>query len=349
MLRIKLLLMTVALISCWQCQAAGRHLLANQDIFNLSLAELSLLEVDVATRNPIEQVDAPASVTVYTRDEISLMGIETLEQLLNFVVGVQSSRSDQGGLAQGPAFRGRRATNSAQDILVLYDGIRLNDLVSGGTFLQEPEIALDNIKQVEIIRGPGSALYGANAFSGVISLVPERNQKSVEVSAGSFQQKELSLQTALAHPLLNASLFFRHYEDEGQNYDDFYSFFGVRDKTQDPKRQQDVYIHANIGQLKIKLRHSERKYSDFINGGAMANGEQYHSVENDNLRLEYILSRPYSDWLFYAGYSRSHWDQRIGLFPENPQPAVSSTSGLYWTNGSTQLMVGGNLRDIEQQ
>ena len=341
MLRIKLLLMATALISCWQCQAAGRYLPANQDIFNLTLAELSVLEVDVATRNPIGQIDAPASVTVYTRKEIGLMGIETLEQLLNFVVGVQSSRSDQGGLVQGPAFRGRRATNSAQDILVLYDGIRLNDVVSGGTFLQEPDIALDNIKQVEIIRGPGSALYGANAFSGVISLVPERNQKSVEISTGSFQQKEFSLQTALAHPLLNASLFVRHYEDEGQSYDDFYSFFGVRDETQDPKRQQDVYIHADIGQLKVKLRHSERKYSDFVNGGAMANGEQYHSVENDNLRLKYVLSRPYSDWLFYAGYSRSHWDQRIGLFPEDPQPAVSPTTGLYWTNGSTQLMVGG--------
>ena len=330
----------------YQVSTADEFLSTKQDVFNLSLAELSLLEVDVATRTPVELIDVPANVSIYTRQEIQAMGIETLEQLLNFVVGVQTSRSDQGGLAQGPSFRGRRATSSTQDVLVLYDGIRLNDVVAGGSFSQEPEIVLDNIKQVEIIRGPGSALYGANAFSGVISLIPETKKKEFEVSYGSFEQKEISLQTTFDHPFLSLSIFARHYEDDGDSYDDFYNFFGVRDDTQDPKRQQDLYISADIKGLVLKLRHSERKYFDFINGGAMADGDQHMALENDNLRLEYRWNQPFSDWLFYIEHSQSNWDQLIGLFPENA--LIDPANTLYWSNESTQLMLGGNVRDLEQ-
>jgi iron complex outermembrane receptor protein len=318
------------------------------DFYSLSLQELLTIKVQAATHSDRPLQVSPSSVTVYTREEILAMGINSLEQLLNFVPGVQTSRTDEGGRGYPASFRGRRNQGAARDVLVLIDGIRINDPVAGGTFNQSPEISLHNVAQVEIIRGPGSALYGANAFSGVINIISDTDVNEVELGGGDFGAREVRLQTTL--PLgddWQLDLSADYYRDDGEDYDAFYSFFGTFEPTSDSKRLEDWQVRLRGRGFDLNYRQSKRRYEDFIVVGAMANGDQRFKVENRSLRLSYEHQWGAATLHWHAETSEGDQDSLLGLFPESPEPPIDQASGLYWTNGSTQLMLGGNVRTVE--
>lgn len=111
---------------------------------------------------------AAAATTVITRDEIDASGDATVAQLLRRVAGVTVLRSGGDGGVTSLFVRG---TGSAQT-LVLFDGVRLNSPYFGGYDWSLP--LTGGLERVETVRGPFSALYGADAIGGVVQLVPER-------------------------------------------------------------------------------------------------------------------------------------------------------------------------------
>ncbi|MCJ8274929.1 MAG: TonB-dependent receptor plug domain-containing protein, partial [Psychrosphaera sp.] len=148
--------------------------------FNLTIEQLLAVNISVASRSAVSLSKAPASVTVYSGDDIKRMGITNLEALLNYVPGYMTSREDQARLNTA-VVRGRRVNNYSPDILILLDGFRLNDPVVGSAIASVSKLALSNVKQIEIIRGPGSALYGSNAFSGVINIITDNKTNQLSV------------------------------------------------------------------------------------------------------------------------------------------------------------------------
>src|SRR5262249_17495686 len=129
----------------------------------LSLEELMGVRVQspsLGSSQPIET--APSLVAVITDDQIHALGLRTLADALQLMPGVTVLPTQCGG--QRVAVRGKANVN---DVLVTLDGERLNDFYDG-TYLTE--FPLENIARIELIRGPGSALYGTNAFAGVISM-----------------------------------------------------------------------------------------------------------------------------------------------------------------------------------
>ncbi len=124
-----------------------------------------LLQVTVATKNRKSLVQAPANVTLFTRRDIDNYGFDTLQQLLNFVPGFSTSRDIEQGTMHRISVRGR-STSLSESVLVLFNGQRLGDLYSGGATLLNRELSLSNVAKVEIIRGPGSALYGSKCVFG---------------------------------------------------------------------------------------------------------------------------------------------------------------------------------------
>ena len=128
----------------------------------LSLEELMGVRVRSATMKsqPVETV--PSVISVVTDDQIHALGLRTLADALQLMPGVTVLPTQFGG--QRVIVRGK---GNASDILVTLDGERLNDFYDGSYLMEFP---LENIARIELIRGPGSALWGTNAFAGVISM-----------------------------------------------------------------------------------------------------------------------------------------------------------------------------------
>ena len=133
--------------------------------------------------------EAPAAVIIITADQIKKYGYRNFAQILDSVPGLFTSNDRNYG------YLGIRGFNRPGDytsrVLLLIDNHRLNDAIydEGGSGTEMP-IDVDLIDRVEIIKGPGSALYGTNAFFGVINVITKRGRdlKGAEVSgeASSF-------------------------------------------------------------------------------------------------------------------------------------------------------------------
>jgi outer membrane cobalamin receptor len=154
--------------------------------------ELSALQENVVVSASLGGAIAPeigSSVTVVTQEEIQDQGVETVADALRNVPGVAINRTGQEGAVTSAFIRGG---NSNYD-LVMIDGIPMNDF--GGGFDLAP-LPTDGVDQVELTRGPESALYGSNAVAGVINVVSDQGEGSPHFSfageGGSFDTWRLS-------------------------------------------------------------------------------------------------------------------------------------------------------------
>lgn len=159
------------------------------DLSDMSIEELAQITVYSASKREQSVSDAPSSVTIVTADEIQRYGYRTLADILETVRGFYIT-SDRYQSYVGVRGFGRLGDWNSR-ILLLVDGHRINDDVLGQAFIgSEFAIDIDLIQRIEIIRGPSSSLYGAEAFFAVINVITrkEKQAKREEISfaAGSF-------------------------------------------------------------------------------------------------------------------------------------------------------------------
>ncbi|WP_198559810.1 TonB-dependent receptor [Colwellia sp. 12G3] len=151
------------------------------------------MEINVTSATLSDQTlqTVPASITVFTRKQIQQLGVSTLEALMSHVPGYQNYNSD--GNSQSYSSRSRRLAANSREVLVLLDGIRLNHDLFGSVGVTELTVSMKNVERVEFLRGPGSAIYGANAFLGVVNVITASGLNEADVSAGSFGQRQASM------------------------------------------------------------------------------------------------------------------------------------------------------------
>jgi iron complex outermembrane receptor protein len=166
------------------------------DLFNKSLEELMTIRVIGSTLQTQTLAEVPASVTVYTREQIRQMGITDLMTLLQFTVGTQVQRNSTAGLNKTASIRGLRSNASMNEILFLLDGQRLNEVWSDGAIRHVSHLDLSHVSRVEIIRGPGSAIYGSNAFSGVVNILTDMSAQ-INVRVGTTGYNYVSAQSTM--------------------------------------------------------------------------------------------------------------------------------------------------------
>jgi iron complex outermembrane receptor protein len=122
-----------------------------------------------ATKRPTSLRKAPAIATVITADEIRNMGARNLLDVLKMVPGFGISINEFNGMMV--EVRGIR-TGTSEKILVMIDGHSLNRNINGSALYRVAgTLPLENVRQVEVIRGPGSALYGNSAFVATINII----------------------------------------------------------------------------------------------------------------------------------------------------------------------------------
>jgi iron complex outermembrane receptor protein len=132
--------------------------------------------VSIATGTKQQVNKAPAVATVITSSQIIAMGARNLTEVLDTVPGLHASRSGQ-LLAPEYWFRGITSTFNPHTLMMI-NGVSTKSVVRGDNHIVWGEFPIHSIERIEIIRGPGSALYGADAFSGVINIITKKNSST---------------------------------------------------------------------------------------------------------------------------------------------------------------------------
>ncbi|MBL4851086.1 MAG: TonB-dependent receptor [Gammaproteobacteria bacterium] len=161
---------------------------------------------------------APAVASVITADDIEAIGATDLDQILETIPGLHVARSSRG---YNPIYtiRGIYSDTNPQ-VLVLINGIPITNLFAGDRSLVWGGMPVKNISRIEVIRGPGSALHGADAFAGTINIVTksasEINGTQIGTGAGSFDSQRVWLLHGQSNNGLDVAFSFQYHKTDGQ-------------------------------------------------------------------------------------------------------------------------------------
>lgn len=139
----------------------------------MSLEDMMNIEVSTVARTPQRIADIPAAIHVVTRDDIRRSGATTLPEALRLAPGVQVARIDSTRYAIG--IRGF-ADRLARSMLVMIDGRAVYSPLFAGTYWEVQDAMLEDVERIEVIRGPGGTLWGANAVNGIINIVTRHSR-----------------------------------------------------------------------------------------------------------------------------------------------------------------------------
>ena len=204
----------LALASPAQAQDAGATL------DDMSLEDLLNVQVVTASKSAESLSDASGIVSTISAREIEQFGATSLLEVLERVPGVYAIGTS--GFPQGMiSIRGDAATTINNHVLVLLDGRPMRESLHGG--LNTPlytAFPLESIDQIEIIRGPGSVLYGSNAYAGVINIITKKAKDGASFSSsvgyGSFDTRSFAAQGSYKKDELSVSAGLRLFKDAAQ-------------------------------------------------------------------------------------------------------------------------------------
>ncbi len=145
------------------------------DLTQLSIEDLMQVKVLSATKTEQTLQQTAAAVYVVTADDIRRSGATTIPEALQLVPGVEVARIDASHWAVTiRGFKGRFANK----LLVLIDGRSIYNSQFSGVYWENENLFLPDIEQIEVIRGPGGALWGANAVNGVINIITKTSAQT---------------------------------------------------------------------------------------------------------------------------------------------------------------------------
>ena len=188
----------LAALACLPVVAEPMRVADVSDLADLSLEELSNLRVTTATLRPERYSDAPASLYVITGDDIRRSGATSLPEALRLAPNLEVARVS--GTTWAITARGflNVITNK---LLVLVDGRTLYTTVLSGVLWDAQDVMLEDIDRIEVISGPGGALFGANAFAGVVNIITKDARAAtgeVAVAGGGRLSRDVAARAGMA-------------------------------------------------------------------------------------------------------------------------------------------------------
>jgi iron complex outermembrane receptor protein len=141
------------------------------DLTTLSLEQLMNIEVTSVAKKAQKVSDAAAAIFVITQEDIRRSGVTSIPDALRLAPGMQVARIDSNKWAiSSRGFNGRFANK----LLVLMDGRTVYTPAFSGVYWEVQDTLLDDVERIEIIRGPGATLWGANAVNGIINIITKK-------------------------------------------------------------------------------------------------------------------------------------------------------------------------------
>ena len=200
-----------------------------------------------ALKKPREVSKSPAIMSVITGKQIKQMGARTLSDVLETVPGFDVTMNNNGTREFG--VRGILQQDSPK-VKVLIDGHSVNEPGSGGASWNSFDLVVGNIKRIEIIRGPGSALYGQNAFLAVVNVITKDTDDidglQLTTSGGSFDTQNYNVLFGKKFGDLKISGFFDYFDTEGFS----------------KKIEQDIILPPDSGSMTPGRSQNEKEKTD---------------------------------------------------------------------------------------
>ena len=176
--------------------------------------ELNLDEIEVdAQRVPVTYSQVARIVTVLERDQIEAAPVETIQELLEYVPGIDVRKRGGEGVQADIGIRG----GSFDQLLILLNGINITDPQTGHHNLNLP-VSLHQIQRIEVLEGSASRVFGANAFSGAINIITKtakENKATISASVGSNGYKNMDISGALEGSKTNQFAGLNHKSSDG--------------------------------------------------------------------------------------------------------------------------------------
>jgi len=291
-----------------------------------------------ALKKPRTVLKSPAIMSVITAKQIRQMGFRTLVDVLKIVPGFYISMDETG--EREIAVRGVLDNNS-QKIRVLIDGHSVNDPWRGGAMWNFDDLPVENIKRIEIIRGPGSALYGRNAFLAVVNVITKDTEDidgfQFTTSGGAFETQNYNMLFGREYGDLQVSGFFDYYDTEGfsKKIEQDVIFGDPASKTpgrsHNSREKTDLNLKLSYNNLYVKGKYMKKRRKDYIGVGNALNDDSM--LKDTYIYSELIYKLPLGEKLeitpkmYYDQYSFDPLFERrpdglvnlLGTYPDGIQ------------------------------
>jgi iron complex outermembrane recepter protein len=157
------------LMTNWAAAADTNQLSkSSADLENLTLEQLVNVQVTSVSKKETDLFTSPAAISVITQEDIRRMGITSIPEALRMIPGMDVAQITGNEWAVSA-----RGFNSeyAGGLLVLIDGRTVYTPASSGVFWDSQDVVMEDLDRIEVIRGPGATLWGANAVNGVVNII----------------------------------------------------------------------------------------------------------------------------------------------------------------------------------
>jgi len=254
------------------------------DLFNLTLEELMQYEVKGVSQYAQKLSDVPANVMVITKDQIKTRGYNDLSDVLKDLPGFDIIENAN----RFGEFYTIRGTNGNDRFLILINGRKING-ASGWFVSVGNSFSVENMERVEIIYGASSIMYGSDAFSAIINLIPaesESNNLHFSSDYGSFNSVNTN---ASATVLLGDDITFTAnahlYKSDGFAFADTGAYSVVKNYTSPlyPKFEQPINDHDFYAELKVKKFRFGYFNRLFSEGNAMGHNPATYIFNKENV------------------------------------------------------------------
>jgi iron complex outermembrane receptor protein len=279
----------------------------NVNNFELSPEQLFGATVMSVSKTSEKLMDAPAAIYVISNEDIKRSGATSIPEALRMAPGVDVARVNTSGWAI--SIRGFNGA-LANKLLVLIDGREVYDPLFSGVYWDIQDTPLEDIERIEVIRGPGATLWGANAVNGVINIIT----KSAFDTAGNLLSftsgnQEKAITTARHGGKLGDNSYYRMYEK---------SFYRNEQQDLNGGDSNDDWTSHRVG-FRADSNNTEERTTFTLQGDA------YHNQDTEMRNLT-LTTAPYShidqeNILARGGNVMGHWNKALS---EDSKISVSS-------------------------
>lgn len=314
-----------AALSCSLLQADDQSELAP-----LSLEDLLNIQVTSTSRRDESQHLAPGVITVISSQEINQYGARHLRDVIDRLVGMQVLSSHQRPHNK-TSIRGMNGAHQEGWEVVLLNGRPIHDGTDGGfnfdVYLGFP---LDMIDHIEVIRGPGSVIYGTNAMAGVINIVTKDAHKSinetrVDISGGSFNRRQIELSTLMGGADYSLNIGLNAIRANGDSVNDIFDKDKIRGTYDTGENSDNLVIsgkykgftlnamimnnNGDSGGSSFQLPSSSmKKNREYLDVGYL-----YDITTGWDVSFNYTVNLGEFDWQISESGGRNHYKDRYDM------------------------------------
>ncbi len=296
------------------------------------------VQVTTSSKNAENLQDALASITVVSAYEIEGYGALSLRDVLDRVVGTYIT-----GSYYMPnniiSIRGDVTNGFNTHVLILLDGRPMREnLFNGFNSAIYSGISLSSIERIEIVRGPGSVLYGTAAFAGVVNIILKKGKKNAthgNQTVGSFNTLISEVGTGFDKGKFKLATNFRLMNSAGWDFRVYdHERAWIDEKASD--RSASATLQASYGGLQLSSFVGVNRCNNFAEGEFIKN-TPYRQIENTRLFTDLAYQKELTKWwtiAFNVTYNRSRFYEDIPLL-------TSNVRGNYHDAFSTDLLIEG--------